>query len=152
MADLSPRREEQFSTELHSLLAGCDNVIPLSYLRANTIYQAGLSEADEHIRFFWAALESFSPRQVQRFLKFACNQDRVPMSATSPPGPPFPMKIAPAAAAAAREGDGVAEADATQVRVETCMFMLKLPAYSTYEVLRERLLFAINSSDDPLSG
>ena len=75
------------------------------------------------------------------------------MPATSPPGPPFPMKIAPAAAAAAvREGDGVVEADATQVRVETCMFMLKLPAYSTYEVLRERLIFAINSSDDPLSG
>ena len=129
-------------------------MIPLSYLRANTIYQAGLSEADEHIRFFWAALESFSPRQMQRFLKFACNQDRVP--ATSPPGPPFPMKIAPAAAAAAatvaREGDGVIETDATQVRVETCMFMLKLPAYSTYEVLRERLLFAIHSCDDPLSG
>ena len=136
------------------LFAGNDNVLPLSYLRANTIYQAGLSEADEHIRFFWAALESFSPRQMQRFLKFACNQDRVP--ATSPPGPPFPMKIAPAATATAaatvREGDGVVEADATHVRVETCMFMLKLPAYSTYEVLRERLLFAINSSDDPLSG
>ena len=136
------------------LFAGNDNVLPLSYLRANTIYQAGLSEADEHIRFFWAALESFSPRQMQRFLKFACNQDRVP--ATSPPGPPFPMKIAPAATATAaatvREGESVVEADATQVRVETCMFMLKLPAYSTYEVLRERLLFAINSSDDPLSG
>ena len=128
--------------------------MPLSYLRANTIYQAGLSEADEPIRFFWAALESFSPRQMRRFLKFACNQDRVPATSQSPPGPPFPMKIAPAAAvaAAAREGDGVVEADATQVRVETCMFMLKLPAYSTYEVLRERLIFAINSSDDPLSG
>ena len=105
------------------LFAGNDNALPLSYLRANTIYQAGLSEADEHIRFFWAALESFSPRQMQRFLKFACNQDRVP--ATSPPGPPFPMKIAPAATATAtaaatvREGDGVVEADATHVRVET---------------------------------
>ena len=112
-----------------------------------------MSDHDEHIQYFWAALESFSPRQMQKFLKFACNQDRVPAT-SSPPGPPFPMKIAPAAAAAgvAREAEGAVEADAIQVRVETCMFLLKLPAYSSYEVLRERLIFAMNSSDDPLSG
>ena len=111
---------------------------------ATMLYQAGLTDNDEHIQFFWSALETFDSRQMQQFLKFACNQDRVPM--TMPTGPPFPMKIAPATA---REG---VEPDAMHVRVETCMFMVKLPAYSSYNLLTERLLFAMNSSDDPLSG
>jgi hypothetical protein len=130
--------------EMEALVCGFDHVLPLSYLRGNTIYQAGLTDNDEHIQFFWLALESFTAKQMQQFLKFACNQDRVP--ATAPPGPPFPMKIAPASG---REG---VEPDAMHIRVETCMFMVKLPAYSSYELLRERILFAMNSADDPLSG
>jgi hypothetical protein len=42
--------------------------------------------------------------------------------------------------------------DEQNIRVETCMFMVKLPRYSSYEKMREKLLFAINSALDPLSG
>jgi E3 ubiquitin-protein ligase HECTD4 len=42
--------------------------------------------------------------------------------------------------------------DEQNIRVETCMFMVKLPRYSSNEKMREKLLFAINSALDPLSG
>ena len=42
--------------------------------------------------------------------------------------------------------------DTRFIRVETCMFMIKLPQYSTQEIMTERLLYAINCREDPLSG
>jgi hypothetical protein len=32
------------------------------------------------------------------------------------------------------------------------MFMVKLPRYSTYETMRDKLLYAISCALDPLSG
>ena len=84
-----------------------------------------------------------------RFIKFACNQDRLPLvggaAAASPP-PPYPMKIAP------HDKRDEVDPDMQLVRVETCMFMVKLPRYSTFETMREKLLYVINCATDPLSG
>ena len=41
--------------------------------------------------------------------------------------------------------------DARYIRVETCMFMVKLPQYSSQEIMTERLLYAINCREDPLT-
>ena len=42
--------------------------------------------------------------------------------------------------------------DTRYIRVETCMFMIKLPQYSSEELMRKRLLYAIHCREDPLSG
>lgn len=81
------------------------SVVP-SYMKStfqlHTIYQVGLTETEPHIRFFWNALESFSQEELRRFVKFACNQDRIPDNCPCKDGksdtvhvPPYPMKIAP---------------------------------------------------------
>jgi E3 ubiquitin-protein ligase HECTD4 len=41
--------------------------------------------------------------------------------------------------------------DLRYIRVETCMFMVKLPRYTTQNVMREKLLYAINCREDPLT-
>lgn len=41
--------------------------------------------------------------------------------------------------------------DARYIRVETCMFMVKLPQYSTQEIMTEKLLYAVNCREDPLT-
>ncbi len=132
-----------------AVCGGADQGTTLLLLRANTTYQAGLTERDEHILHFWSALESLTAAELRGFLKFACNQERLP--AVSPgdesPPPPFPMKLAPA--------DGRATAtdpDALNIRAETCMFMVKLPVYSSFTITRRKILFAINAAYDPLSG
>ena len=59
-------------------------------------------ESDTHIEYFWLALESFSQEELARFIKFACNQERIPQTCPCQEGgpdsahvPPYPMKIAP---------------------------------------------------------
>ncbi len=66
------------------------------------MYQVGLMDTDTHIEYFWNVLESFSQDDLRKFIKFACNQERVPQSCPCKDGssdtshvPPYPMKIAP---------------------------------------------------------
>merc|ERR1712141_671320 len=96
--------------------------IELHLLKKYTIYQVGLSEEDRHIQDFWQALFSLSSKQQKMF-----------------------MKIAPADARDELQ-------DNLLIRAETCIFMVKIPRYSTYDVMREKLLYSIFSADDPLSG
>ncbi|XP_071946536.1 probable E3 ubiquitin-protein ligase HECTD4 isoform X2 [Antedon mediterranea] len=126
--------------------------VDLDFLKAHTMYQVGLVETNPHIQFFWQTLESFSQENLCRFVKFACNQQRIPCTCPCKDGnadtthvPPYPMKIAPP--------DGSSGSpDSRFIRVETCMFMVKLPQYSSLDVMKKRLLYAINCRDDPLSG
>jgi E3 ubiquitin-protein ligase HECTD4 len=123
--------------------------VDLAFLKAHTHYNVGLSETDPHIVFFWQALEGFSKEDLRKFIKFACNQERIPTSCPCQDGsgshvPPYPMKIA--------APDGSGPADARFIRAETCMFMLKLPQYSSQEIMNERLSYAIHCREDPLIG
>ncbi len=121
----------------------------LDLLRSLTIYEAGLKESDEHVAHFWAALESLSPAQQRGFVKFASNQERLPAvspGGEGPPPPPYPMKIM-----SARTGSAP-DPDAVNIRAETCMFMVRLPVYSSFAVMRQKILLAISSAYDPLSG
>lgn len=126
--------------------------VDLHFLKAHTMYQVGLMETDTHIEFFWSSLESFSQEELRKFIKFACNQDRIPSNCPCRDGrldashvPPYPMKIAPP--------DGKSgQPDSRHIRAETCLFMIKLPQYSCLEIMRERLLLAMHCMEDPLSG
>ena len=66
------------------------------------MYQVGLMETDQHIEYFWTALEMFTQEELCKFIKFACNQERIPFTCPCKDGgpdtahvPPYPMKIAP---------------------------------------------------------
>ncbi|KAM7391556.1 hypothetical protein PAMP_022238 [Pampus punctatissimus] len=126
--------------------------INLEFLKAHTMYQVGLMETDQHIEFFWTALEMFTQEELCKFIKFACNQERIPFTCPCKDGgpdtahvPPYPMKIAPP--------DGAAgQPDSRYIRVETCMFMVKLPQYTSLDVMLEKLRYAIHYREDPLSG
>ena len=122
------------------------NDIDLNLLKKHTMYQVGISEDDRHIQDFWTVLFSLSSQQLTTFIKFACNQERIPKpkDGNNLP-PPYPMKIAPA--------DAREEAqDNLLIRAETCIFMVKIPRYSSYDIMREKILYSIQSAEDPLSG
>ena len=42
--------------------------------------------------------------------------------------------------------------DSRYIRVETCMFMIKLPQYSSLDIMLEKLRYAIHYREEPLSG
>ncbi|XP_043924358.1 probable E3 ubiquitin-protein ligase HECTD4 isoform X2 [Protopterus annectens] len=126
--------------------------INLEFLKTHTMYQVGLMETDQHIEYFWTALEMFTQEELCKFIKFACNQERIPFTCPCKDGgpdtahvPPYPMKIAPPDVA-------TGSPDSRYIRVETCMFMIKLPQYSSLDIMLEKLRYAIHYREDPLSG
>ena len=72
----------------------------------------------------------------RQFLKFVCGRTRLPSlgQRLSPP-----IKIQPAG------GYGDADEDGRLLSASTCFFSLSLPEYSSKELLKEKLLFAINN-------
>ncbi|CAL8117604.1 unnamed protein product [Orchesella dallaii] len=157
------------SDHLELRIAGSPEV-NLSLLKSHTHYQVGVSENDPHIMYFWAALDSFTPEELKKFIKFSANLERLPVTcpcqacdqggeigggahpnsaSNSVHVPPFPMKIAPIDIPSSATVD---EIDKRLIRVETCLFLIRLPPYSSLQVTRQQLLFAINCREDPLSG
>ena len=112
----------------------------------------------------------FNQDELRKFIKFACNQERIPFGHpcredAAKHVPPFPMKIAPP------DGKGTSMAttewflhprcpppppsgppDSRYIRAETCLFMIKLPQYSSQEIMTQKLHYAIYCREDPLSG
>ena len=122
--------QSTFNAEDAELLICGHAFVDLNFLKKHTIYQVGILEDDPHVVNFWAALDSFSQEELGKFIKFSCNQDRIPMSGPTESSqiPPYPMKLAPPDN---RDGDP----DQKFIRVETCMFMIKLPRYRADRVV-----------------
>jgi hypothetical protein len=98
---------------LRGLICGADTV-DISLLRANTEYDEGISESDEHVQWLWKVLESFNTDQRKMFLRFVWARDSLPsasvefnqrfrVQASVPPGDVTVSEVA-AAAMAARTG------------------------------------------------
>ncbi|XP_030847057.1 probable E3 ubiquitin-protein ligase HECTD4 [Strongylocentrotus purpuratus] len=114
LASIVPHRLLSIMTPADMELRMCGRPhVDLAMLKAHTMYQVGLVETDTHIEFFWQALESFSQEELSRFIKFACNQERIPSTCPCRQGgndaahvPPYPMKIAPPDGPGGKSFDG----------------------------------------------
>lgn len=136
--------------ELEMKICGSPHV-EIDFLKKHTKYSVGLLESDKHIEFFWQVLRGFSQDELSKFIKFACNLERIPSECPCSQGgedivhtPPFPMIIA------APDSKGNNNQDERFIRAETCIFQIKLPQYTSIEVMRDHLLYAINARRDPL--
>ena len=66
---------------LRGLICGAESV-DLSLLRANTEYDEGISETDNHVQWLWKVLESFNTDQRKKFLRFVWARDSLPSAST----------------------------------------------------------------------
>ena len=123
-------------TELSVLIAGKAE-IDVELLRRHTEY-SGCSEASPHIRMFWELLQSFDQHHRRLLIRFAWAQDRLPANdeefsrshvrlLIKPP--PYPTR----------------QHDSLLPRSDTCFFNLEIPAYSSADLMREKLLYAITT-------
>jgi len=107
----------------------CGNpMVDLKVLRKHTQYRH-ISAGSTLIKNLWKCLESFNMEERQLFLRFVWGRSRLPVS----------------------EGDWTQEFTVLALNAgddklpisHTCFFSLDLPMYSSYEVMRKKLLFAI---------
>uniref|UniRef100_A0A7S4SXW0 HECT-type E3 ubiquitin transferase n=1 Tax=Alexandrium monilatum TaxID=311494 RepID=A0A7S4SXW0_9DINO len=104
--------------------------IDVALLRKKTIYE-GYEQGDPAVGRFWAALESFSQDELRSFLHFTWGRSRLPPEASDKWGPGFKISRA-------------GRSDMLPL-AHTCFFQLELPAYDTQEVMKDKLLFAVQN-------
>lgn len=121
--------------ELQVLISGAsDGKIDVSDMKSNTRYTGGYSMLDRNIVRFWNAVSSLTPKQQADLLRFVTSCERPPPLGFASMNPPFTIQRV----GIMRDGEKLPTA-------ATCFNTLKLPTYSSEKVLKDRLIYAIES-------
>lgn len=121
--------------ELQVLISGAsDGKIDVEDMRANTQYAGGFTSFDRTVTRFWSAFASMSSKQQASLLRFVTSCERPPPLGFSTLTPTFTIQRV----GIMRDGDKLPTAS-------TCFNILKLPTYSSERVMKERLIYAIES-------
>jgi len=121
--------------ELQVLISGAsDGKIDVDDMRANTQYAGGFTGFDRSVTRFWGAFASMTSKQQANLLRFVTSCERPPPLGFATLTPPFTIQRV----GIMRDGDKLPTAS-------TCFNVLKLPTYSSEKVMKERLIYAIES-------
>ena len=118
--------------ELQQLISGLEGPLDLDDFRAHTVYSGGYDNDHPVIQTFWIVLESLSPQQQRKFLRFATSTERSPLLGFAFLEPKF----------AIQRGDDPSRLPSAS----TCFNLLKLPPYASFALMREKLVYAVESS------
>ena len=123
------------SHEIEQLVSGTSTV-DIALLKQCTDYE-DLTADCTLVRNFWDVLENMTSEQHTLFLRFVWARSRMPTSAQD-----IPMNFK------LQSGQGAAREKPDQYlpHAQTCFFSLSLPNYSTKEILKAKLLYAIYNS------
>jgi Ubiquitin-protein ligase len=114
-------------------------------LQRHTRYSGGLNEDSPRVKFLWQVLKELSETEKLRFVKFCWGQERLPANDEEFERTQTRFMIKPATYATNNPNTALPKAD-------TCFFNLELPNYSSKEILKERLLLAINTDCDSINA
>jgi hypothetical protein len=158
------RRLEEAKNAVQSIIRGFACVVPLSVVRslytwnqlenevcgvselnverlkAHTSWPSELDSSVESM--FWEVLQSFDSKESANFLRFCWGRTRLPQD----PDKVFMMRVKPLVA---RGNNSI---DDLLPNAHTCDFSLLLPAYSSYSIMRTKLLRAISEQGFDLDG
>eukprot|EP01125_Pyxidicula_operculata_P017974 TRINITY_DN635_c0_g1_i7.p1 TRINITY_DN635_c0_g1~~TRINITY_DN635_c0_g1_i7.p1 ORF type:complete len:2560 (+),score=862.47 TRINITY_DN635_c0_g1_i7:2323-10002(+) len=118
--------------------------IDIKLLKRHTHYSE-VSPSSPHIIYFWNVLNSASQEERRAFLRFSWGQERLPANDQEFKRTSTRMLIKPYSGSNKHPDQAFPKAD-------TCFFNLHLPEYSSLEVLRERLMFAIHTDADSMNA
>ncbi|KAH7419262.1 hypothetical protein BKA64DRAFT_11997 [Cadophora sp. MPI-SDFR-AT-0126] len=124
-------------SELQTLIGGDSSEVDVEDLRRNTqyggIYQIG-DDGQEHdtVKLFWKVMKELDDADRRKVLKYVTSTPRAPLLGFSQLNPRFSIRDA---------GSDEERLPSTS----TCVNLLKLPRYSTESMLRQKLLYAVNS-------
>ncbi|RWS20383.1 HERC2-like protein [Leptotrombidium deliense] len=118
--------------ELETLVCG-NPEIPLDLLKSVTTYK-GVDPDSQLVHWFWKVMEEFSNDERSLFLRFVWGRTRLPTTIADFRGKHFVIQVL----------DKYVPADDFLPESYTCFFLLKLPRYSSKEVLKAKLTYAIH--------
>lgn len=121
------------AAELEVLTCG-DPVIDVELLKAKTTYH-GYHQNDRTCKHFWAVMRSLPNEDRSRFIRFVWGRSRLPKPSEWSSSEPFKFTKKSG-------GDGALPI------AHTCFRQLECPAYSSEDIMRQRLMTAMNFGMD----
>lgn len=134
--------------ELQKLISGDDSLrgFDVASLKRSMKYAAGYHPSQPIMHWFWEVLEEFTPEQQRKFLKFMTSCSRQPLLGFSSLDPPPCVQQIRLPDNVFNEGNlATAIKNSPLPTSSTCMNLLKLPNYGNKELLRKKLLDAVES-------
>ncbi|KAL4866283.1 hypothetical protein BDV12DRAFT_173175 [Aspergillus spectabilis] len=124
-------------SELQTLVSGESGDIDVMDLRRNTLYGGVYTIGDdkeEHptINLFWEVMQQMTNEERRKVLRFVTSTPRAPLLGFSHLNPRFSIRDS-------------SEDQERLPSTSTCVNLLKLPRYKSANVLKEKLLYAVNS-------
>jgi len=122
--------------ELQRLISGQENAgkVDIVDWKRHTHYSGGYTESSAVIQFFWRAVTEMTAEEQAKLLQFITSSPRAPLLGFRYLDPGFSIHRADA------EGG-----DARLPTASTCMNLLKLPEYKTYEQTKAKLAYALEA-------
>jgi len=135
-----------FPIQLLSLLTASDlellicgkSTIDVELLRRHTQYAEGVRPDAPHIDMLWDILSEFDQATRRMFVRFVWAQERLPADDAEFVRSHTRFLIKPLSSS-------LSNPDLFLPSAETCFLNLSLPAYSSPEIMRQKLLYAISS-------
>jgi len=125
-------RMQTFSyRELQVLVSGAFIPVDFEDLKQHTVYSGGYTSTHPVIVNFWQVVSTFNDTGRRQLLKFVTSCSRPPLLGFKDMDPPFCIQSA--------------GTDDRLPTASTCMNLLKLPEFPDINVLREKLLYALES-------
>jgi hypothetical protein len=123
------------ANELEHLLCG-NRVVDIDLIRRCTEYE-DLDPNAPLVQQFWEVLQEMTDEDKTSFLRFVWARSRMPSSAKD---------LAMHFKLQRLQGLSAQQTDSYLPHAQTCFFSLALPTYSSKEILRDKLLYAIKNS------
>jgi len=127
------------SSELQLLVSGTEEVLDIDDFKSHTSYSGEYNLQHATIQNFWTVVGEMTNDQRSQLLRFVTSCSRPPLLGFKQLQPPFCINFG---------GPGDSE---RLPSASTCINLLKLPAYSSIDMLREKLLQAIAQTGFGLS-
>ncbi|VVT55351.1 uncharacterized protein SAPINGB_P004553 [Magnusiomyces paraingens] len=129
---LPPRWLSMFNArEIQMLISGRPAAINIDDLRKNSVL-INFEENDDTIKYFWEVVEELSDEDKSRFIKFVTSVPKAPLLGFEALNPHFAIR----------------NAGPDEQRLptsSTCINLIKLPAYKSKKILREKILNSIHA-------
>jgi len=119
-------------------------LVDLELLKRHTRLSGGLEETSPRVQWFWEIVTEFSADERLRFIKFSWGQDRLPGNDEEFERTSTRLMLKPSM----MEGN----VDGRLPKADTCFFNLELPNYSSKEVMKRQLRFAITADCDSMNA
>jgi len=119
--------------------------VDVSLLKRHTRYSGGLNDEYPTIKYLWEVLQELSDTEKLRFVKFCWGQERLPANDEEFERTQTRFMIKPSTLPESAQDRALPKAD-------TCFFNLELPRYSTKQILKDKLLLAINTDCDSINA